>query len=67
MTKSDYIRARMQPLIRMIKPFVHPEEADHVAIKVEIWALRLIADVEQLGANDLDALTKSDIPYAEDL
>ena len=65
MTKSEYIAARIQPLMRMIKPFVHEEERDIVAIKVEIWALRLIADVEQLGAIDLDAVTPGDIPYLD--
>lgn len=67
MTKSDYIRARIQPLIRMVKPFVHEEERDAVAIKVEIWALRLIADVEHLGAIELGDVKQSDFPYSEEL
>lgn len=65
MTKSDYIRMRIQPLIRMVKPFVHPEEAEMVSIKVEIWALRLIADIEHLGAIDLDGISPNDIPYLD--
>lgn len=67
MTKSEYIRARIQPLIRMMKNFVHQEERDSMAIKVEIWALRLIADIEQLGPMDMADLDTKDIPYQEDL
>ncbi len=65
MTKADYIRARIQPLIRMVKPMVHEEERDTVAMKVEIWALRLITDIEHLGAVDINDLNERDMPYMD--
>lgn len=67
MTKSEYIRARIQPLIRMVKPLVHEEERDGVEIKIEIWVLRLLTDVEQLSVISLEELNGDDIPYIEKL
>jgi len=52
-TKSDFIRRRCEPLFQMVEKFVHPEEKENVRAKVELWILRLIADVEHLAAIDL--------------
>jgi len=65
MTKSDYIRKRIQPIVRMIKPFVHEEMRDSVELKVENWALRLITDIESLVKTDVADMP--DLPYTEDL
>lgn len=53
MTKSEFIRKRCEPLFTMVEKFVHPEEKPVVRARLELWVLRLVTDVQNLGSTDL--------------
>ena len=52
MTRSEFVRSQIKPLIEVLKPFINPEDdPKSLERKVELWALRLIIDVDSC---DLD-------------
>ena len=55
MTKSEFIRKKIEPLIEVLRPFMNPEDDPKTfEIKIEIWALRLILDIDSCTYNDDD-------------
>lgn len=70
MTKSEFIRKRSAPLIKMIENFVHEEDRPGVKAKILLWVNELILDVQNLGANDPDDIDVNnrfgDTPLDED-
>lgn len=61
MTKSDFIKKRIEPLIRVLKPFLPPEDDPKLfEIKLEIWVHRLLIDVQSF---DPASYEEGDIPY----
>ena len=49
MTKSQFIREQIKPLIDVLKPFMNPEDdPEAFKRKIELWALRLVIDSESM-------------------
>lgn len=58
MTKSEFVREQMKPLVDLLKPYINPEDDPKVLEqKIELWALRLIVDVETI-CTDPDSKTE---------
>lgn len=65
MTKSEYIRRKfVEPIAKMAEGMVHPDDRDHLRLKLEIWFLRALADYENLSATDITEISPHDL-YGE--
>lgn len=56
MTKSQFVREQMRPLMDLLKPYINPED-DPKAFeqKIELWILRLLADVDSICTDPTSA------------
>ena len=55
MKKSEYIREQVEPLFDFIRPFLNPEDdPDRLRQKLELWALRFLANAESVCTNAED-------------
>ena len=49
MTKSEFVRNQIRPLMDLLKPFINPEDDPKVfEQKIELWVLRLLTDVDSI-------------------